>query len=243
MAIPSGELNPNYFIQDMRVGLWLVAISLLLLFAKDFFYRSRKAELENQKKLFSGFAIFFTLYAIARVCFMIADYGFIHINGIPLPEFQFGRDWVGGFYFNIFWQIGTLFGVIGFTTLVFYIENYLLEKKTKLVFSVIGLALIGLVSSLGLIVRNLVYIAIAFMAAVPVILYFYYANLSEGDIKKKATICGIALSFLLGGIGLDSKLMQNILFPLNIPTKIIGTLLLILGLFIFNHEYSTTSGI
>ncbi|MHA1377595.1 MAG: hypothetical protein ACTSRG_04330 [Candidatus Helarchaeota archaeon] len=230
MALPSGELNPNYLIQDIRVGVWLVAISFLFLFAKDFFYRSRNAELQSQKKIFLGYAIFFTLYAITRIVFLISDYSYLHFFSWPINN--------GGFLFQVTWQIASIIGLIGFTTLVFYIENYLLEKKTKLVFSFIGLGLIAITSVVGIIARSLIYIFLIIMGVVPVLLYFYFANLTEGEMKKKAILSGLALTFILGGIGLDSKFMQNIMFPLNIPIKIIGTLIVIFGLILFNQQYS-----
>lgn len=239
MTLPPSWLNPNYLIQDLRVGLWLVAIGYLLLFAKDFIYRSKKTELVNQKKLFFGIAIFFILYACTRILFLISDYSYLHIDNSPISENVFGINWSGGFYYQFFWQIGSDIGLFGFTVLVYSIERYLLENKTKLIFSFIGLGLIGATIILGQIVRNSLYIALAFMGAVPIFLYFYYSNSLEGEMKKKAILCGISFLLFLGGMAIDSTFFQNFLFPLNIDSKIIGTSMVIIGLFLLNHIYSS----
>ncbi len=238
MALPPSEFDPKYLLQDLRVGFWLVAITFFLFFAKDFVIRYKNAELKNQRRLFLGIAIFFINYAISRIFFILSDYSYVHVPfpSLSIPIYEDG--WEGGFHYQIYWEIGTILGLVGFTVFIFVVEKYLLENKTGLIFTLIGLGLLSVVIVLGRVIYYLVYASLIFMGAVPIILYFYYADLSEGEVRQKSLLCGTSLLILFLGIALDSRFFQNILFPLNIPVKIIGTSLVIIGIIVFNQQYA-----
>ncbi|MHA1784200.1 MAG: hypothetical protein ACTSVY_16415 [Candidatus Helarchaeota archaeon] len=239
MALPPGVLDPNYLLQDLRVGIWLVAIAFLIQFSIKFFSRSNRADNKKQRKFFLGIALFFLLYTCSRIFLMISDYSYLHVNYQPIIETYFGINWEGGFYYQIFWRIGTIIGLIGFINFVFFIEFYLLDKKTKLIFSIFGVVFLCLTILFGqVMIQTIFNIGIAIIGAFPILLYAYYANITEGEMKKRASLAtlGLGLSFL--GIAFDGQMMQDIFYPLNIPIKIIGVSIIIIGLIIFNQTYS-----
>ena len=171
----------------------------------------------------------------------MSDYAFHYINffGLKLhiPEFAFGMEWDAGFIHQITWQIGSVAALIGFTIFVHVIEKYLLENRTKLFFTIIGTTFTILTLIFGQLIRSVLYFAVGFMGFTPLILYLYFAYISSGEMRKKSLNCAFSVFLVLFGIVLDSALLQRYLFPLNIPSKIIGALLVVIGLIIFNHQY------
>lgn len=224
MGLPPTTLNPAFLLQDIRVGIWLVVIFVLMETAVRFAVRGKKSEVKNLSRYLYGVSIFFALYTCTRVFFLLSDI-FASID----------------FIFQILWRLATICGLIGFLILIFFIEYYLLNRRTKLIFTIVGIIITTITVALGQIsfqTFNPLSLGLIIIALIPFLLYGYFLVKSEGDIRHRAGMALGGLGLFFGGIGLDGTLVQSILLPLCIPSKILGGIVVIIGLILFQFAYA-----
>ncbi len=228
------------FLLQFLFGTWFIAIAVLLYTGYLFLNKSRSVEAEGQKWLFIGFGIFFILYATTRILFLCAEWArdwgpdLYSPNVIPFSK-------PGGPGYDLFWRIATLSGLVGWTFFIFVIEKYLI-RKTKFIFSIIGLGtlIICLIFGpyeIGLLATRTGPIL---MGLILILLYFYLIFTSDGDVRKKALMATLGLIVLFIGIGIDSTLGQAALYSYvpTVPARDITAFFVIAGCIIFNRAYS-----
>jgi len=177
-----------YLSLAMIIGAFLIGIYVLL--------ASRNPEKSLSSKYFIGITIFFILFGIARLIYLIHDY--------------FAPDTLD----IILWKIATSIAFSGFIILVYTIETHV-YKKTKRIFSIIGICLLIIVIVADLqIARIAVYIGNPLLLIVPFLIYILIYKNATGVVRNRALI--IIIGMLLLALGQGTALLENVL---HIMTK------------------------
>lgn len=217
-----GDFSYNIFI-------WITAIIILIAFSIYFWYKMSKKEIISQRRINLGLGAFLFLYAMTRISFLVSDYAEIILEDLLLQD--------------IFWRIAATVGLVGFTILIFVIERYILENKSKFIFTVIGIITI-VISVVGgpEIGRIAISYGTATMGIILIILYSYLSIKSSGYVRKRSLEALFGILLLYIGIILDSNLGVSIIQSM-IPTvssvllRSIGGGLLISGVILFGLSY------
>ncbi|MHA1310122.1 MAG: hypothetical protein ACTSQO_04255 [Candidatus Helarchaeota archaeon] len=211
--------------------IWTIAIGTLIILGIFFLLKNKKDKINEQKGMDLGLGFFFIFYAICRISFIISDYAENILLDNILMEYM--------------WRLATLFGLMGLTIMTFVIEFYILEKKTKFIFSIIGVITI-IISVVG--GSEIGRIAILYgpvaMGFIIIILYSYIAIKSSGYVRKRSLQALIGILLFYSGITIDSNIISGFLnWMFGVETMLIraiAAVILIIGVVIFGLSYKKT---
>ncbi len=210
--------------------LWIIAIAVLWIAVIFFIRKSKKSDVPSQKNMFLGIGLFFGLYSLTRAFFIIGWY-------LTFDE--------SSQLYDIFWRIATIIGMIGFTFLIFVLERYPLERRTKYIGTILGcIALIlslALGSEMGLLVLA---VSLPILGVLILALYGYLAKITEGTIRRRAILDFLGILIILLGIMFDTNIAYDLIFSINpfmapIVQGIFAPSLFIAGVLVFlysNHQ-------
>jgi hypothetical protein len=141
---------------------------------------------------------FLLLYAISRVADLLR-------NELPLSLEI--RDYL--------WYLGAIPGSIGVTVLIFVLELYILEKKTKFIITIVQFSLLILGLLLGAnatdlgVGKILIYVS-SFTALIIPIIYFQFGYKTTGETRKRSISAGLGFFIIYVGIVCRTQLVENI---------------------------------
>jgi len=201
---------------------YLTAIITFTIFGILFLFKLKNKPPKIRNYLI-GIVLFLFLYAISRSAELIND--FIEDPGALL------------------WYLGAIFGAISLLPLLFVLEFYIIEKKTKFIFTILSFVLFILAmildprasNSIG---KNLLYIS-SFPALTVPFMYFYVAYKTSGDTRKRSIGAGVGFLIAFFGIIVDTAL-GNLVFKAlvgveygNLVTAIIYMISIPTGLIVY----------
>lgn len=193
--------DPVYgYVRGINMYLWIIAISLMYIAAAIFLKRSNVKDLyPSQKSIFFGYACFFALMGITRICF-------------------FFSYWIEPYY-NLLLTIGYTFGALSFIPLIFGLERHIITKS-HFFFTIAGVITTGLSAYFIFVpaesdtARTIQNIAMPVVLAGFVLLYLFMIKQSTGEIRKKVMLTFIGIVIFLAGVLLDSEsLFESIADP------------------------------
>ena len=193
----------------------LLGICIFSIFCVLFLIKSKNKS-KSARNYLLGIAAFLGLYALSR----IADLTRYMPLETPLPA-------------DVIWYMSTITGTIGLTILLFVLELYILEKKTKFIITItestifiLGILLGGNSTQIGL---TLVYVS-SFIALIIPIIYIQIGFKTSDKTRKRAIGAGVGFFIHYAGIVCRTRLVQNLAF---IFWGDIGTLLVYICYFGF----------
>jgi hypothetical protein len=209
--------------------LWIIAV-ILLFFAFLFFYRkSKRSDVSASKNLFLGIGLFFGLYSITRILFIAGWY--------------ITYDELSGLYQN-FWTAATIVGMVGFILLMFVLEKYPLNLKTKFLGTIFGCIVlaISIIFGSGIGSIALAY-SLPFMGILIIATYLYLTIISPaGAIRSRALQNFLGILMVLFGVIFDTNISYNIFAALSPELaytlqQIVAPVLFMLGVIVFMNPY------
>ena len=218
---------------------WIVMVSYSIVVITFFsigiiFIRKSKDKPNMIKKYILGIGIFFILYGISRITMFTFEWSFPIVantmsSGALDPGFiwNYSSDEIAAIfltyqniniYHDIIWRSTTGLGTIGLALLMFRLEQHILQKKAKFIFTIIEIlsvihALIVGVAESGkdevTFVRLILYIGNAMMIVMPLI-YLYLAFKTSGDTRKNALLATSGILIMFMGIIFNSSIGKSI---------------------------------
>ncbi|MHA1293949.1 MAG: hypothetical protein ACTSQJ_14940 [Promethearchaeota archaeon] len=211
----SGILLIDYIIIIIysSICITLFTAGIILLFkAKD--------KPEKVKNYLIGIGLFFILYGISKVIVFLYeltfDPGFVW--QIKSNEFDiiFEANQELNFRNDIVWRLSTGFGTIGLIILMYELEYYIMEKKTKFIFTLI--MIITLIPALlfGIAgkdkitwIRIVLYIGNFLVIVIP-LFYLYLAIKTSGETRRRAIGATIGMLLFFAGIVFNSSIGKSL---------------------------------
>lgn len=200
-------LTESEIVSNVHAVAYLVAIITFILMGILFIFKARDKP-KNIRYYIIGIILFLFLYAASRLAEFIR----------AVMDHTFFDD--------VAWWLGAIFGTVALLPLLYVLEHYILEKKTKYFFTFLTLALFigalilnprGSATSIG---KILLYAASFPALAVP-FMYFSVAIKTTGDTRKRAI--GAGLGFLIAFLGIIADTaLGNQLFDALLGTFIGG---------------------
>ena len=207
--------------------LWIVAIGMLW-FALFFFLRkAQNSDLPSQRNMFLGMGLFMGFYGVTRVLFIIGWY-------LTYDE--------GSSLYEIYWRSATIVGMIGFTFLIFVLERYPLNNRTKHIATIASCAVLVVSIVLGSEIGNLVLAySLPFIAIIILGIYLYLVIIGQGEIRKRSLENFLGILLILLGIMFDTNIAYNIISSVSpefalIFQGVISPLLFIAGVIFFIYS-------
>ena len=203
--------------------LWIVAILFLWIGAVFFVHKARKAQIAFQKNMDLGIALFFALYSITRLLFIIGWY--------------VTRDESSDLY-DLYWRIATIIGLGGFTFLVFVLERYPLNKRTKYLGTILACIAIILSLVIGKSADIVLEDQPSHFSALIIALYIYIPAITQGALRRKALLNFFGILVILFGVIFDTNIAYSIFALISsdvgfVVQSIMGPGLFIVGVLIF----------
>ena len=212
---------------DLIIMVIMVVVIIAFYFSGIFLIIKAKGKPERLRKYLFGISIFFILFGTGRVIMTLFEFFFDpFVWNIDINEFDaiFVANPDLFIIHDIVWRFTTTFGSLGLVFFIFQLENYILEKKTKFIFSilqvitVIPAVLFGTAGkdAIGPVIIIL-YIGNFLVIVVP-FFYFYLAIKSTGITRKRAISAGIGMLIFFAGIVFNSSLGKGLFNnPFGIP--------------------------
>ena len=201
------------------ISCWL-AVIITFAVSAILFIQKTKDKSKKVKYYLLGIALFCLLYCVNRIVMFtyeltfpnfVWSYNLTELNAVydAYPELSDK--------YLLYWRIATAAGSLGLLFLLIGLELFILEGKTKYIFSIFQ-AVTGTLSiifgvsegeamSIG---RALLYIGILPSLAVPFI-YFYYAAKSKGLVRRRALGAGFGFFIFYLGIAANSTLGKQVI--------------------------------
>ena len=205
----------------------LIVIGVVLFSSFYLFIKARNRE-GDVKRYGLAIALFFLFYGLHRIMTLIFE-----------ATFYFGPTWnllandLSQIYQNhpdiavqmdIIFRISSLTSTIGLVILLFELENYILNKKTKYIITIIEICtqipyfVAGNAQSYDIsIFRIMFYIGTFLFVAIPVI-YFYLAFKTSGKTRTRAISAGMGMLLAFVGqilVSTAGKIVLESLWGLN----------------------------
>lgn len=180
----------------------------------------KKPEKQVSKNYFIGLMIFFIIMGVARSIFIYHDF-------YAADDLDF-----------LLWKIANIIVLVGFTILSYIIETHV-YKKTKHLFTVIGIFFVILYSVIleKTIATYVIYAATATMIILPFILYLIIARQATGVLKKRAIVILIGMLILI--IGQGTGLFVTIGILDETISLIIGPIIGLAGFILVGYGFLT----
>ena len=178
----------------------IIAICIFTIFGLLFLLKSRDKPV-NIRNYILGIVAFLLLYAISRVPDLL---GAIPQASVIVESLGVTR-----------WYIGAIASAIGLTILLFVLEKYILEKKTKYILTItqFGLFILGLLLGAGGtgvgVGKTLVYVS-SFIALIIPIIYFQIGFKTTGETRKRSIGAGLGFFILYVGIVAKSQFVEDL---------------------------------
>lgn len=207
------EQFPEHY-HGVNLAIWLIfVVELVILFVISFL-KAKKHESVLAKRLEQSFGLFALFYGISRVFFIFA-----------IAIFPEDYD----FYCSLAYFAGNL----GFTFLIFALEQILqMKKHIFTIFGVISsvIAVLGIIGFNRTTVLTIIMVLLSIMTLLVAFLYIRIIQTSPGDLRKLAIIALMGLILFGAGIVIDGQfVLSNPLVPKFIK-EFLSPILTIIGL-------------
>lgn len=198
-----------YLTIGMVIGAFLISFYALI--------SSRKSNRKLSSNYLIGIAVFFLFFGVGRLIYMIHDY--------------FAPDSLE----IILWKIATVVIFCGLTVFIYTLETFI-YKKTKHIFSIIGVFILFMVIILELdFARFFIYAGNLILLIVPALIYIIMIRNSTGDVRKWSIVILIGMVIFAVGqgtalfeiVGLMDIISSSIFAP---PVTLAGLVVLGYGL-------------
>jgi hypothetical protein len=178
--------------------------------------------------MFLGMGLFSLCYGIARILFLVG--------------WHLTYDESTSLY-DMFWQSATIFGMIGYTFIIFVSERYPLSSRTYYIGSIfcfgslIATLIVG--AEIG---RIILAYSISAMGILLLLIYLYLIIISRGEIRRRSLVTFFGLVIMMAGIVFDADLMYEMIASSSLLVAyliqdIIAPIVVIFGIIIFIYSY------
>ena len=185
-------------LRNLHIIAYSVVIVSFLLIAILFAFKM-KGKPKNIKNYILGIVIFLTFYAVSRVMELTRMLISLILGTID-PDLGIAL-----------YLAGAIFGTVAVAIVLFVLEKYILEKKTKYILTILTISLLilslifnprGSATGIG---KIFLYISSAPALSIPII-YFYIGFKTSGDTRKRSITAGIGFLIAFFGIIVDTAL-------------------------------------
>ncbi|MGV9171412.1 MAG: hypothetical protein ACOC44_15360 [Promethearchaeia archaeon] len=207
----------------------LTVLGALFITGLLFFGKSRD-KTPNIKNYLIGITLFMLIYGVSRLVMFIFELTFDPFIWQLTPaetDQILANNPDLDLRYNIFWHVATILAAIAFFIILFDLETFILQKKTRYVLSAILAIIYILALSLGAagaekitIEKFLLSISGILPLFIP-ITYFFFAYKSSADTRKRAIGAGVGFIIYFMGIGLNST-MGKAIFIFLLSSEVVG---------------------
>jgi hypothetical protein len=204
---------PEHY-RGINLVFWIIFTVELFVFGILFIKKLQGLENGVQKKIEHGHAQFMIYYAICRVFFILM----IYIND--------AQD------YDFYCTIAYFWGTLGFTSLVYSLEKYALQRKPILSMFGYGGVIFSIVGIIFTQVREIVLITVmlvsVLMMCVILFIYIFLIKNTSGELRKRTVLTVIAMILLAVAITADGQfVLANPAVPVFVKNIVVPVIAII----------------
>ena len=204
LQIPDGF--PPEYMNTIDLYLWIASLLVGLIGAFLFLKRRKASEIDIQRDLYFGLALFLFLFSLMRIAYILS---------VKLPFEDPGKD------YDFYTSLGYVFGLAGLGGFLYGIERSIITKTKHLltIFTYVVVVL-GALSAFNVFDRSIsmsaTYAVVILDTLIMMILYLWLVKKTTGIIRKRTFIAFLGIVMLFASTMLDSQAAFSLAPGLNL---------------------------